>query len=123
MRLSVIVAVLALAGCATVPQAPIAASPTCATDADCAIKWAAARTFVLDHSAYRVQTYSADYLNTFGPANNEPGLAMQINKAPIAGGAYVIDARFGCGNMFGCIPNARLTLDQFNRTVAAAGAQ
>ncbi len=53
-----------LAGCASQPtasQAPI--SPTCAV-ADCEVKWAAARTFVINHAGMKLQTYSADYMQT-----------------------------------------------------------
>jgi hypothetical protein len=114
---------IALGGCATTPQAPLAPAPTCSTEADCTAKWAAARTFVLSHAGYKIETYSADFLQTFNPGEGDTQLAATVNKAPLPGGGYAIQATFFCGNVFGCTPSARDTLDQFNKAVAAAGVQ
>jgi hypothetical protein len=103
-------------------EIPVADAPTCKSEAQCAAEWAAARTFVLGHSAYRLQTYSADFMQTYNPSEGDPQLAAEVNKEPIPGGGYTIAARFFCANLFGCVPNARGVLDAFNRTVSAAGA-
>lgn len=112
-----------LACCATVPQPPIAPAPTCHDNAQCAAEWAEARTFVLNNAAMKIQTYSDDFLQTYNSPSYSTDLAAQVNKAPLPGGGYEIDASFSCDNIFACVPNSRTTLDHFNRDVAAAGAQ
>lgn len=118
-----ILAALTLAGCAAPgPVKPIAPAPVCSTQAQCTAEWAEARTFVLNHAGYKIQTYSRDFLQTYNATGDSPSLAASVNKQPMAGGAYKIVASFWCDNFIGCIPNQRTTLDQFNRAVAAAGA-
>ncbi len=108
-----------LAGCASQPtasQAPI--SPTC-TVADCEVKWAAARTFVINHAGMKLQTYSADYMQTYSPVGGSTALGAEVNKQPIPGG-YAIVAKFWCDNPFGCFPKADETLREFTAAVNAA---
>jgi hypothetical protein len=83
------------------------------------VKWSAARTFLLAHAGYKLQTYSPDFMETFNPIGYDTSLAVQVNKAPLLGGSYEIQAKFFCANIFACYPDPRATLDQFNRTVAA----
>jgi hypothetical protein len=111
---------LGLVACATVPQAPISPTPTCSTDSDCTAKWTAARTFVLAHAGYRIQTYFPDYMRTSNPVEESPTLAAEVNKSPSPSGGYLIAAQFYCMNDVDCAPYARNTLDEFNREVAAA---
>ena len=119
-----ILAALTLAACAAPgPVKPIAPAPVCSTQAQCTTEWAEARTFVLDHAGFKIQTYSRDFLQIYNATGDSPSLAASVNKQPLAGGAYKIVASFWCDNIFGCIPNQRTTLDQFNRVVAAADAQ
>jgi hypothetical protein len=123
MRAIVPAVVLAsLCGCATVPQTPIAATPSCTTDADCTAKWAAARTFVLEHAQMKIETYSADFLQTYNPPEYGIQLAASVNKEPITGGGYMIHAKFWCNNLFSCSENPRAALDGFNRYVAGISA-
>jgi hypothetical protein len=104
------------------PTPPVTPAPTCSTDADCTVKWAAARTFVLAHASYKMQTYSTDFFQTFNPAPDDPrGLGAQVNKEPLPGGGNAITAKFYCGSQWDCSANASKVLDEFNRTVAAAG--
>lgn len=124
MRSAILVAVIvvtALPACETTPKAPIAAAPTCQGDTDCTAKWAAARTFVVNHARFKFQTYSPDYMDTYNPPDSSPGLAAQVNKEPLPDGGFRITAKFWCANMFGCNPDQWATLDQFNREVAAVG--
>jgi ketosteroid isomerase-like protein len=44
-----------------------------------------------------------------------------VNKEIQPDGSYAIVAKFWCNNLFECSPNAAKTLEDFNRTVAAAG--
>jgi len=118
-----ILTTLTLAACAVPgPVKPIAPAPVCSTQAQCTAEWAEARTFVLDHAGFKIQTYSRDFMQTYNATGDSPSLAASVNKQPMAGGAYKIVASFWCDNIFGCIPNQRTTLDQFNRAVAVAGA-
>jgi hypothetical protein len=121
--LTIAIAALLTAGCATMgPKAPIAPAPTCATEADCAVKWSSARSFVLAHVGYKFQTYSPEFMETFSPVNGTTDLGAQVNREPLPGGGYRIVAKFWCDNLFGCFPNQWETLDGFNRSVAAVGA-
>jgi hypothetical protein len=110
-----------LAACATVPQQPATPAPVCSGKAECTAEWAEARTFVLSHAAYKIQTYSRDFLQTFNPSEDSPQLAASVNKQPMPGGRYKIVGSFWCDNIFGCIPDPTTTLNAFNQAVAAAG--
>jgi len=115
------IAALTLVGCAAQgPKHAIAVAPTCSSEADCTMKWAAARTWILAHAGYRMQTYSPDFMQTYPAAGGNVLLAAEVNRRPISGGGYVIEARFWCDNPFGCSPNQWDALDQFNQAVAAA---
>lgn len=80
--------------------------------------WGVARTFVLAHAGMKIQTYGADFLETFN--SPDMSVAARVNMVPLPGGARRIEAAFWCGNMFGCYEGPRALLDQFNRTVSAA---
>jgi hypothetical protein len=115
-----VLSLCALTGCFTsaprISQEGGSAAPVCSTDCDA--KWAAARTFVLAHSHYRLQTYSPDYLVTYSATStSEMALSAEVNREPLPGGGSRIVARFWCANMFGCVPDATATLNDFNRTV------
>lgn len=112
-----------MSGCATPQsQTPIAEAPTCSAQADCDLKWAVARSFVLSHSGFKFQTYTSDFMETFNPTGGAVQLGARVNREPQPNGTFKIAAAFWCDNVFGCVPNARETLDQFNRTVAGAPA-
>jgi hypothetical protein len=113
-----------LAGCATVSpeqQAALSAEAsrpvTCTAGPDCEVKWGRALKWVLDNSSYRVQSQSDVMISTMGPLPNDPRPAFTITKMATGGGAYVIDFRAGCDNMFGCIPSLVEAKASFVRTV------
>lgn len=121
-RLLATVAAVSLAACAAQgPQKPIAPTPVCTGKAQCTAEWAEARTFILQNAAYKIQTYSSDFMQTYNSINEDTGLAAQVNLQPMAGGSYRVVASFSCANIFACVPNQWTTLDRFNRAVAAAG--
>ena len=116
MRPLILIAALLLTGCTT-PQQRLefamqrleidrqAARPvTCTAGEDCEVKWGRALQWVLDNSAYKLQTQSDALLSTFGPFPNDPRPAYSISKVATGGGNYVIDFRGGCDNIFGCQP-------------------
>lgn len=124
-RLVVSIAAWLLAGCAAIPKtpfsgAPSAPTPTCTAAADCDAKWAAARTFLLSHTSYKIQNDSVDRLETFNPSEVSDGLRANVSKLIQPDGSYAIEAKFWCNNLIECSPSADKTLEQFNRTVAAA---
>ncbi len=112
-----------VSGCATAPTTPIAPAPVCSGPAQCRAEWDAARTFVINHAGYKIQTYSRDFMQTYNATNDSPSLAVIVNKQPDGAGRYKIVASFACDNFIGCVPNQWTTLDKFNRVVSAAGAQ
>jgi ketosteroid isomerase-like protein len=111
-------------GCATIPQfvggAPSTPTPTCKAAADCEAKWSAARSYLLVHASYKIQNDSVDRLETYNPSEVTVGLRAKVSKAIQPDGSYAIVAKFWCNNLFECSPNADKTLEDFNRTVAAA---
>jgi hypothetical protein len=112
---------LLLGGCVVTPSAPISvgATPMCSSDAECAVKWAAARTYVLAHAGMKIQNYAPDYLETYGSTDNF--LAAQVNKVPLPYGGYAIAAKFWCGNGRLCMQDPQAVLAGFNSTVNAIG--
>jgi uncharacterized lipoprotein YajG len=122
-RIALLALSLMLSACAEAPLTPDQArAPTCSSQADCDAKWAAARTFVLDHAGMKIQTYSADYLETYSPTDSSTALGAQVNKQPITGG-YAITAKFWCANLLLCNPKPGETLAAFNAKVSAVTVQ
>ena len=116
-----------LGGCVATPtyQGPIAATPVCASRAQCAAEWNEARTFVLANVGFKIETYSRDFMQTYNPVGDSMDLGAQVNKQPLPGGRYKIVASFYCNKdplgLFACTPPARATLNAFNKAVTAAG--
>lgn len=97
--------------------------PICIDAADCEEKWNAARTFLLKKVGFKLQIYSADYMETYNPTRGSSvELAARVNKEPIGGGRYRIVGSFYCENMFGCTESAGDVMLNFNRYVAGFGA-
>jgi catechol 2,3-dioxygenase-like lactoylglutathione lyase family enzyme len=119
-----IVSVLPMAGCAAFPDKSSVPAPTCRSDEDCRVKWAAARTFVLSHAKFPIETELENQIATAKPSagSGALGLAAEVNKVVQPDGSYAIEAKFWCENIFRCTPNAVQTMDDFNRSIAAAGA-
>lgn len=102
---------LFLTGCAGMPeeqrrfeeQVFSNSIPTCQSDKECEVKWAAARRWVLDNSGFKIQTYTDDYMETF---NVQDYAATQVwarvSKEPLGESGYRILVELGCNNPFGC---------------------
>lgn len=85
------------------------------------MKWAAGRRFVLQHSARKIQTMTADFMETYNPAPDDPGLAWRVSKEPSADDkTFQIVAQAWCDNLFGCVPDAMQTMQRFNFEVTRA---
>ena len=119
-------AVLLLTGCAMSAENQALMSrarqtmPTCTGQAECELKWAAARRWVQNNAGFRIQNYSTDFIQTYKSgdyANTD--LGVEVSKEPMGGGAYQIVARMWINNALsgGGIP-AKLV--QFNDYVNTA---
>lgn len=121
-----ILAAAVLAGCATTNPAQLDEAkrtvPTCTAGADCNAKWDAAQLWIVKNAGFKLQTTTGVVLQTFGPSsatNDSTRLAVTVTREP-DGERFRIVARIGCGNPFGCTPEALPALLDFNRTVGAA---
>lgn len=94
--------------------------PTCSDAKDCEVKWGAARNWILDHAGTKIQTYSADFIETYNPNRYSPLLAVAATKEPLADGSYKIVARMWCDNFIGCQPNQYVALNEFYNFVSEA---
>jgi hypothetical protein len=95
--------------------------PRCLDADECEMMWAAARRWVQQHSGFRIDTYSDDYIQTHKSGDYANTLlGVEVWKDPIGGGMYEIRTRMWRNNAFsqGDIPQKML---DFNRYVAAAG--
>jgi len=96
-----------------------ATAPTCRTVAECEVAWAAARQWVVDNAGYKLDTYSADSMQTFAPLGSERALAARVSKEPVGNGSYRIIASFSCGSNHGCSLRPDVALRRFDQFVAA----
>jgi hypothetical protein len=110
-RLVGIATVVSLAACATMsPQREAALSAeagrkvVCSGKDDCEVKWASAIRWVQDNSHWKMRNVTDSLVTTEGPFDSTYA-AYQISKFPLGGGAYEIEFRAGCGNLFGCVPS------------------
>lgn len=120
MRRLIAIVPLLMTACVTqAPVGPAVPTATCSSPAECDLKWAAARTFVLNHAGYKFQTYTNDFMETFNPTGASVDLGAQVNREPQPNGVTLIAAKFWCDNIFGCSPDAHKTLNDFNETLNA----
>jgi hypothetical protein len=126
IRSATLVWVLLVTACVT-PQHQIelqqlveATIPTCDGTEDCAAKWNAARTWVMQHAGYKIQTTTDVVIQTFEAVDSsDRALMATVRKESIGAGKYRIVAQLSCRNMFGCATNPGKATLNFNRTVAA----
>lgn len=94
--------------------------PTCKEARECEVKWAAARKWVLDHSAYKIQHITDDYIETYNPQRYSTGIAVRVRKDAISSGGYRFLVDVWCDNSRGCQPDSQSAAISFNRTVNSA---
>jgi hypothetical protein len=96
-------------------------TPTCKEARECEVKWNAARNWVLNNAGWRIQTLTADYLETFNPTAHSPRIAARVTKEPNPeGDGYQILIKVWCDNAFGCMPNTVESRLSFNRYIGAS---
>jgi len=122
-HLALVFACLFCHGCATVTQQQQAemdeTAPLCYGEKDCEVKWAAARTWVLNNSKMKIQIYSDDLIETYNPPPDSPLLAARVTKipAPNMKECYGISVYVWCKNMFGCVPDIHSAVVNFNNYI------
>lgn len=94
--------------------------PKCLSAKECEVKWAAARTWVLDNSGMKFQTVTPDFMETFNPPSDSDALAASVSKIPAADGSYKIGIRLACVNSFGCRLSPLDAAIDFNKFVTGA---
>lgn len=85
----------------------------CSGRDDCETKWALATRWLQNHSAYKFRNVTETLITTEGPLQSDPRAAFEITKFPKGGGAYEIQMRAGCANIFGCQPSISELEDNF----------
>lgn len=128
MRAAALIAIAALAGCATPALSPQeeaerVAPLTCAIGPDCDAKWEAAQLWIVKHAGFKLQTVTNVVLQTYGPSTvveQSTSLAVTVTREPDSPGRYRIWVRMSCGNPFGCTPEALPSNLDFKRAVGAA---
>lgn len=128
MRLMLICAILALAGCAANPGAHVdpsllarAQRPLiCPDAAQCAAYWQRAQVWIIKNSSYRIQTVSEAVIVTFGPFGGTTDLAFNVTRSPGQDGSATIDIDARCDNIFGCFPNPWEAIASFKQFVGAS---
>lgn len=118
-------AAVVAAGCATSPspreiqlRREIGRTiPTCETEKECAIKWSAARNWIIQNSGWKLQHVQPDFLETYNAVNSSPRIAVRVTKEPLQDGRQRIVATVWCDNIFGCNPDKLEALQSFNNYV------
>jgi hypothetical protein len=131
LALAILAVSLMLAACAVpdrrqstravLQENPDRSPPACQGAEDCEAKWSAARRWVNTHAGFRLQIYSADYMETYwSPDADSADLSVRVEREPLGGGRYNLRVAAGCQNPSGCVPDARAAMLDFDTTVAAA---
>lgn len=108
----IVAAAAALAGCVTRygspgPDAPTASAPTCAGKEECEIKWSRALQWINANSYWRTRMVNDMVIETFPSVGNGNAFpAFRVTRVPLGEGRYQLQIESGCGNIFGCAPNA-----------------
>lgn len=85
--------------------------PTCSTDKECELKWAAARRWLLTNSSMKLQHYAADLMETYNPT--QEGIGARVIKEPIDETAYRLVVDVWCGG-FSCFGDMTALKQSFN---------
>lgn len=126
-----IAALFVLCGCNTTPQSPVDAAIvkaavnvpiTCKAGPNCDAVWSRASAWIVQHSAYKIQTANESIIQTMGPLPYDPRPAFTVTKTANAAGDYEISLTGGCDNIFGCIPSIDESRVSFAAFVRAASA-
>jgi hypothetical protein len=95
--------------------------PSCRTDRECELKWSAARSWLLRNSTTKIQSITADFIETFNPPNDVE-FTYRITKEPDPAqvGRYRIVIFVGCHrspSVCSKTKNPWLTAAEFNAAI------
>lgn len=120
-RAVVLLAVVALAGCAQGPRIqdnPEAMEPlVCANKTQCDAWWQRSQSWVAQNSYWKIQTASDAVIQTYGPGQSRVEMAYNITRSPNADGSARITISAACDNIFGCTPKLLDAVLSFKRYV------
>jgi len=92
--------------------------PTCSSDSDCQLKWAAARGWVVANSTFAIRAESDERIMSTSNLITMSGIGVIVDRVATNGG-YQITVDVECFSAYGC-PNIWDTMLDFNRSVNAA---
>lgn len=125
--LNLIAVVFLLSGCVSMAKFDPAKQeeaqrtmPSCMTDRECEMQWAAARKWVMNNAAYKLKIVTSDYLETYPATGGSPRISARVTKEPMKTGGYNILVAVWCDNIFGCVPDAWDAAIAFNKEVGGA---
>lgn len=90
----------------------------CSKGEECEVRWGRSVAWVSQNSYWKMRNQTDALIETEGPLDS-PNLAYSITKTPLGGGKYEIGFSAGCGNMFGCVPDAYDAREDFTTFVLA----
>lgn len=124
-RVCVLACLGSLAGCApSLPPAVLSQRigstvPTCASEAECKLKWEAAQVWVAKATIHPVEIVTPVLIAT--RKDNGDFLSIQVTKERLDSATYRIVFSGGCRNIWGCIPDAAESHYKFNQYVGSNG--
>lgn len=114
-----------LSGCAAMQEQQAAFNsefqrtiPVCEGQEQCEMAWAHARNWVIQNCGMKIQNITDTYIETYGSTTT--ALACRVMGQPQGPGSWAMVITTTCGNMFGCVPDARQSALRFNREVSQA---
>jgi hypothetical protein len=125
VRVCVLACLGSLAGCApSLPPAVLSQKiastvPTCASEADCKVKWEAAQVWVSKATSNPVEIVTPVLIAT----RKDDGdlLSIRVTKERLDSVGHQIVFSGGCRNIWGCIPDAAESHYKFNLYVRSGG--
>ena len=90
--------------------------PTCSSDSDCAVKWAAARAWVVVNSDFIIQGDSDTRLFASNTLPSQSGIGAIVDRVATGAGNYQIVVDLECFSVYSC-PGLWDSKIDFNRTV------
>jgi len=94
--------------------------PVCEGDADCTVKWEAARNWVVNTPSYPIRVSNQNRIETYDADSTRAGTEIKVTREPQGGDRYRIVVDINCFAIDGCPPHWETKID-FNRVVGNTG--
>ena len=114
---------LLLSACATRPEIQAKMDefnrtiPSCAGDAECDRKWAAARQWTMENSDFNIRGETDRRIYASSNIISQSGIGVVVTKVAVSANNFQIVAELECFSAYSCPGLLDLKLD-FNRTIA-----